>query len=497
MNMQTKLYTSFIVLLGIIQNLECLVIDGCPLFGCRPSGSFSFYLQVPRENVSFKWSSSFVLDPVPNALGCVADSVNIICPSNGPFSEDKGYISLFIENGTIRWRDRVLHFPTLPLLDNYGDVTGSDGEKLVHYDRDGKLYPIIKCYGLNPMFSMQLVGTMYLLLVGEQGGLVVRDTNAIPVAEIFLNDTVQRTNGTFLPISQPVVNGQRFYLLTEFVPESENFDPSVLNLQRLYAIDIHHRPADIMTIAWSYNFEMESPTNDEIIQVSRNEKIMHIKNSIQKQQNLLWDYATQGVYVSLPPPYMSNRQSTFWGFRDEGNDTALTIRSPLDVSHLATFEADSDNVRHHDGGKQSGSYLWISTADSRLCTIKSDGNVSRTINVNSIFGTDVVITSKLALVRQNDTADDILIFGAKVTKQTDSFRKVVASFSNTNINETFYVVAIDTSSPTGHIMWMQALPDGYEVKGQITGFSGAAYQQKDQLVFYADNGKSAKIFSIN
>ena len=462
--MKYNLYTSLVFLLGIIGYSDCLVIDGCPLFGCRPSGSFSFYLQVPRENVSVKWNSSFVLDPVPNALGCVADSVNIVCPSNGPFSEDKGYMSLFVENGTIRWRDRVLHYPTLPLLDNYGDVTGSDGENLVHYDRDGKLYPIIKCYGLKPMFSMQLVGTMYLLLVSEQGGLVVRDTNAIPVAEIFLNATVQRTNGTFLPISQPVVNGQRFYLLTEFVPESETFDPSVLNLQRLYAIDIHDRPADIMTVAWFFNFEMETPDIEENIQSSRSDKILHISNTIQSQQNLLWDYASQGVYVSLPPPYMGNGQSTFWGFRDEGNDTTLKIRSNLDVTHLATFEADSDDdERRHNTDNQGGSYLWVGTSDSKLRTVTVNGNVSKVIDVNSIFGTDVVITSKLALVRQNDTANDILIFGAKISKQTDAFRNIIASFPNVNANGTFYVVAIDTSAATGHMLWVQGLPEGYEV----------------------------------
>ncbi|XP_045190959.2 uncharacterized protein LOC123547770 [Mercenaria mercenaria] len=479
--------------LGIIHITGGLVIDGCPLFGCRPSGSFSFYLQVPRENVTVKWVSSFVLDPVPNTLGCVADSVNIVCPSNGPFSEDKGYVSLFVENGTIRWRDRVLHYPTLPLLDNYGDVTGSDGENLVHYDRNGKLYPIIKCYGLKPMFSMQLVGTMYLLLVSEQGGLVVRDTNAIPVAEIFLNDTVQRSNGTFLPISQPVVNGQRFYLLTEFVPESENFSPSVLNLQRLYAIDIHNRPADIMTIAWFYNFEMEHTDIPADTVVPRSEKMKYIMSSIQAKQNLLWDYSSQSVYVSLPPPYMSNRQSTFWGFRDEGNSSSLTIRSQLDVTHLATFEADSDV----NDANNRGSYLWVSTSDSKFCTVRSDGNISRTIDINSIFGTDVVITSKVGLVRENDTADDILLFGAKVTESTDKFRHVISAFPNAKLNDVFYFVAIDTSSPSGHILWLKGLPDTYEVKGQITGLSGAAYREKDQIIFYADNGKSAKIFSIN
>ena len=43
-----------------------------------------------------------------------------------------------------------------------------------------------------------------------------------PVAELVLNGTVERANGTFIPVASPVSNGNRFYLLTQFVPESDN-----------------------------------------------------------------------------------------------------------------------------------------------------------------------------------------------------------------------------------------------------------------------------------
>ncbi|XP_060608501.1 uncharacterized protein LOC132760497, partial [Ruditapes philippinarum] len=199
-----------------------LFIDGCPMYGCRPSGSFSFYFQVPQGNASIQWMSDFVFDPVPIPLGCVSDSVNIVCLSNGPFSEDKGYISLFNENGTIKWRDRKLNFPTLPLLDNYGDVTGSDGKKLVHYDANGKSYPTIPCEGLLPIFNMALVGDSFLLLVSQKGMIVVRETNGVPVGSLTLNATLGGVNGTYLPIAQPVINEQRFYILTQFSPLDTN-----------------------------------------------------------------------------------------------------------------------------------------------------------------------------------------------------------------------------------------------------------------------------------
>jgi hypothetical protein len=446
--------------------------------------------------VSVKWTTEFVLDPVPKALGCVADTVNIVCPSNGPFSEDKGYVSLYSENGTIRWRDHVLHFPTLPLLDNYGDVTGSDGVKLVHYDQNGKLYPIIKCYGLKPMFSMQLVGNVYLLLVSELGGLVVRDTNAIPVAEIFLNATIQNTNGTFLPISQPVVNGQRFYLLTEFVPESEEFDPSVFNLQRLYAIDINDRPADIMTIAWYFNFEMENRGHFKAEIVNRLDKIESISNSIQSKQNLLWDYSTQTVYVSLPPPYLGEPEmtSTFWGLKDEGNFTRLTIRSSLNVNHFATFEPDSDRGDFSQDTSKINK-LWASSIVGVFYEVDAEGNVTRTIDLQTILGETVTVTSKVSLVRENDTATDILLFGATIGSERGNRKE---SLTERAQDASSFVMALDTSVQSGKILWMVPVPAGFEVKGQIAGFNGALSTDKAQIIFYAEKSSvSAKFISIN
>ena len=48
-------------------------------------------------------------------------------------------MSLSVENGAVKWHDPILRFPTLPLLGTSGDVIGSDGNNLVHYDADGKL----------------------------------------------------------------------------------------------------------------------------------------------------------------------------------------------------------------------------------------------------------------------------------------------------------------------------------------------------------------------
>ena len=66
----------------------CQDIDGCPLYGCRPSGSFSFQQRISRSNASVHWISKGFIGPVPNALGCVGNSVLLVCQSNGPAGDD-------------------------------------------------------------------------------------------------------------------------------------------------------------------------------------------------------------------------------------------------------------------------------------------------------------------------------------------------------------------------------------------------------------------------
>lgn len=63
-------------------------LDGCPIYGCRPSGTFSFQLKVPHSNASVHWVSQFFIGPVPKVQGCVSNSEQLICQSNGPAGDD-------------------------------------------------------------------------------------------------------------------------------------------------------------------------------------------------------------------------------------------------------------------------------------------------------------------------------------------------------------------------------------------------------------------------
>lgn len=43
----------------------------------------------------------------------------------------------------------------------------------------------------------------------------------IPLASISFNGSVERFNGSFLPVSTPIIVGTRVYVLTEFRPDED------------------------------------------------------------------------------------------------------------------------------------------------------------------------------------------------------------------------------------------------------------------------------------
>ena len=74
--------------------------------------------------------------------------------------------------------------------------------------------------------------------------------DGIPWASVWLNDTYNSLNGTFVPLATPAVTGNRMYLLTAFWAKEKpkDFDNFAL---RLYAIDITDNAVGRIQIAWT------------------------------------------------------------------------------------------------------------------------------------------------------------------------------------------------------------------------------------------------------
>ena len=72
----TLLMTSF------FRGIGSLPVNGCPMLGCRPSGTFGFDLDISGQ-VALAWPKSFKQPSTPEALGCVGNGELIVCQGDG------------------------------------------------------------------------------------------------------------------------------------------------------------------------------------------------------------------------------------------------------------------------------------------------------------------------------------------------------------------------------------------------------------------------------
>ena len=81
----------------------------------------------------------------------------------------------------------------------------------------------------------------------------------MPIAELFLNDTVSEVEGTFIPLGNPVMNDTRLYILTAFRPATGSLQQHTDNTThlRLYAIDVHKSLKEKFIIAWTYDTPLD------------------------------------------------------------------------------------------------------------------------------------------------------------------------------------------------------------------------------------------------
>ena len=83
------------------------------------------------------------------------------------------------------------------------------------------------------------------------------DADGVPHAGLWLNDTINGTEGSFLPLSTPAVSGNRLYIISLFKPQKVPYTyPDTL--VRLYAIDVHTTIVNRLEVAWKYDLTLKN-----------------------------------------------------------------------------------------------------------------------------------------------------------------------------------------------------------------------------------------------
>lgn len=483
----------------LVQGTYCAVISSCPAYGCRPSGTFSYLIDIQSKEPTVFWNTTY--GAIPDSLGCVGNINNIVCPYKGPTSN--GYVGIGSDKGNQMWYDTILHDPSLPVMDIEGGIIGTDGHYMVKYEADGTQIKPSKPVdpSLFPLYSVQLSDNGMLVFASMNGVLFAMDTAGIPLASISFNGSVERFNGSFLPVSTPIIVGTRVYVLTEFRPEEdtpESRKPNILGMQRLYAVDIFLRMVDRLHISWYFNFEREEKIISSEISKER-DTTLRFKPRQQVQGNplLMANIQEEVIYVILPPPETNaDMPQMFWAIKDEGDNASLLYKRTISASRMAMYEVNG-SLKHKSKSntKTRKSKLldiissksvqevvipiWL-LSESRSLIYKvypTNGSIELAVNLTSMLGGAAEVTSDMMVSRSDDKGIDNVIFG--ITVKTSSI--------------TNYIMSLDS---TGEMQWKVPTPSNVAVIGQIAGISSEGTNFGDMLVAFGNNKESGSVFAI-
>ena len=344
--------------------------------------------------------------------------------------------------------------------------------------------------------------------------LLILYIDGIPHASIWLNDTIDGVNGTFIPLNNPAINSsvsERLYILTVFRPmhvESlqDRYFSKGLHM-RLYAFDVTGNMADRIQTIWYHDFILPAAS---IPYVESKESMCKVSyphdpaaadsahntetDKEQKPVNateLPADLVVQGHVVLAAFNYVDSQSG--------GNHCQLLALTNLGKNYSINFSKDisqqcygmaynSHKVTVNEDsppGKQL--LVWLHVFDSAangstlLLTDMMSGDVATKVSLSTLIGKrGVKITSRMLiayLYLGNNTTDHHAHFSEQSSKTPIPF-----IFGFTDSSGEGSVIAVDLSESDMKVIWTLPLTKDQYVSGQICTVD----RLQDSLMVFTD-----------
>jgi hypothetical protein len=175
----------------------------CDVQGCQPSGQYLLDLDLAYNSstILVGWQTGRYQ---PGGLGCSSVCDKVACPVKG----FPGLIVFSTSSETL-WKSRELNSPPIPLFYSCEGLIACDGYRLVGYYANGTSRgPPVEIAQPSAAFSLTKTELDTFLLAFADGLVYTFDIVAIPIADMFLNSTVEGIEGIFVPYLNPAVGGE-------------------------------------------------------------------------------------------------------------------------------------------------------------------------------------------------------------------------------------------------------------------------------------------------
>ena len=251
--------------------LPFLATAGCSMSHCDQSLSGDPHMNAPTGSVTAAWHDTSVAGS-SSGLGCVSNTTLVACSFTQGLVK-KTTLKEYRADGTAVWSSSLLNasaYASVPMISPSGNVIAADSTKIVNYSSTGQLIWQTATPGGTPISpTITDNGAIILATAGGGGPISAYDsTTGAMLDKMSLNATINingvPTAGYYDTVNTPGVNGNRFYIETQFRDSATN---AILPYGRLYALDLT-RAADgsgKLSVAWSYDFEAPSGGSPSVL----------------------------------------------------------------------------------------------------------------------------------------------------------------------------------------------------------------------------------------
>ncbi|XP_064600241.1 uncharacterized protein LOC135466597 isoform X2 [Liolophura sinensis] len=430
-------------------------------------------------------------------------------------------------------------------MDIFGDIIGSDGEKLLQYRPDGTvIQPVIALIpSMIDIFSLNLADNGILLLTSSFGVLTTYFTNGVPGGTVTMRYKVNNATGTFYPIATPVIRGHRSYILAVF--RAENTSSKENGLLRLFGIDLNDQFVGKIQVVWFTDLghltgcDSATLTDNSL----HHQQIQTFQNSAASNGSLL--VHDDMIFVTLPVSHNRDtllNKSDFWAVRDSGKQGFIKYSDALSIDDLSLYSVnptdslnfhtknegtgllrkgvdknfdfyEGENISNDYEGEVGHTLLWgshkIQGKITGLDWGGGDVKIIIEIDLSLLLRTSARITSKIMTVRNETDSPDSILFGVSVVNKTAAFVNILKEHNISDIKNVNYVVCVTTSlesPPLVTLRWILPVPEDGTVHGQLVGIPSdtklnnkAKNRPKDSeniIVAYAVGESSTNVFAI-
>ena len=325
-------------------------------------------------------------------------------------------------------------------------------------------------------------------------------------ASIWLNDTVNDLNGTFVPLSNPAVSGERVYFLAKFSPFKPYPPGHMTSIIRLYALDVREIMVERIKVIWYHQYELTgtpAPLVDNSSIIQDTARVIIQKDVVVGFLNYVIIPASTNLTCTSPSCKSVERGSSSQGYpgfksmvlslKDQGDsysvnfvldsqppfqavafvDPTITLAERPATASLKSPPPKDIWVAFRD---KDSSYSVISTMDPTTGKLKP-----AMANIPSL--TNISLTSKMTIFYNDQQVEK--------SNGTSSAVLLPIVFGYTTSSGDAYLAAVDMSSQPPELRWTQKMPSNQPVVGQVTT-TGIG---RDTMMFVT-TGKGAYFYEL-